>query len=229
VLIVGGGAAVMFGGGTRAASNATSASSVTPAQVEAPAPAQAASAARSGAIPGEPTASASQDRAADPAKAPAEGAPAADPSAEAGLPEAREVALSSEPPGAAIWVDGKELGKTPSTAKLPAGAKQVRLVRVGYRSATAKLGSATGAALSLPLEPTVAAPWGKAIVVVTCKTRGKLPVLVDGAETGLLCPSPRLGLQPGQHEIGILDPASGEVEKQALELRVGARYVRFKL
>lgn len=160
------------------------------------------------------------EKAADPPVAP----PAPD---EGGLPTEQEIAISTEPAGALIWFGEKERGTTPAKLKLPAGTKDVRLVRAGHKVVVIRLSAVTGATIEEKLEPTVAAPWGKGVLMVECASKGKRPVLIDGVESGLLCPSGRVGLSPGKHEVGVMDPSTGEIEKRDVEVGSSTKHVRF--
>ncbi len=156
-----------------------------------------------------------------------EGLPVAPVPEEGGLKAEQEIAIGTEPAGAMIWFGGKERGATPAKVKVPAGTKDVRLVRAGHKVALVRLSSVTPAVMDEKLEPTVAAPWGKGVLMVECSSKNKQPVLIDGAESGLLCPSGRIGIAPGKHEVAVMDPATGEIEKQEIDVGTRTEHVRF--
>jgi hypothetical protein len=49
------------------------------------------------------------------------------------------VAVDSRPTGAAVFVDGRDVGVTPMMLTLPAGSHSIRLERAGYRAVTARV------------------------------------------------------------------------------------------
>jgi hypothetical protein len=138
-----------------------------------------------------------------------------------------EIEVHTSPEGATIWLDGKNLGMTPKTLKLPPEAREMRLVRPGFQMKVLGLGAAIGSKVAEELAPTAAPPWGESVLKVECHTRDRFPVLVDGQEIGLLCPTGKLGMVPGMHEVAIFDPATGDKHAQMVEV-TGSNYrVRF--
>jgi hypothetical protein len=148
-----------------------------------------------------------------------EGAPAA------GGPPA-ELELRTSPPGATVWMAGAARGVTPLRLAVPPGARELRLVRAGYETRLVTLDGGTDKVIEQTLTATSAPAGGDALVSVECTDTRKLPVLVDGRETGLLCPTGFFGLSPGPHEMGVLDPATGERHTQAVTLEKGQRRLR---
>ena len=68
---------------------------------------------------------------------------------------------------------------------------------------------------------------GEARFRAECKTTGKLPVVVDGKETGILCPFSKMRVEPGTHTIGLFVPATGKVHQKEVTLRPGVRSIVF--
>jgi hypothetical protein len=54
-----------------------------------------------------------------------------------------------------------------------------------------------------------------------------LPIVVDGKETGILCPFSKMRVDPGTHTIGLLIPATGKVHQKEIVLFAGVRSVVF--
>jgi hypothetical protein len=54
-----------------------------------------------------------------------------------------------------------------------------------------------------------------------------LPIVVDGKETGILCPYSKMRLDPGVHRIGVLVPALGKVHDKEITLKAGVRSIAF--
>ncbi len=199
---------------TVAAAPATPAAQPAAAVAEAPAPAPAAA----------PVLVPASAAAAAPAPAPA---PA--PAALAGGATAVSIQVNSSPAGAMVWLRGEELGRTPCTLNVSPEPGQLVLVRAGYQTAKMPVDPRDGLKISRSLVAATAPAKGAASVKVLCRTQGKYPILVDGAETGALCPVAQIALPPGPHEIGILIPGSDDVHRWKLQLRPGPRIVGFKL
>jgi serine/threonine-protein kinase len=144
----------------------------------------------------------------EPAPAKVEPAPAA---------AAGQLTLSTTPPGATVWIDGEPRGQTPLRTPATAGAHRVILSAPGMKQVqkTVTIGDA-GATLELNLEPAKlpAELVGGGGLKVRCRTLGELRILVDGHDTGMVCPNPdRISVTPGPHKIGLLSPRTGEVKE----------------
>lgn len=68
---------------------------------------------------------------------------------------------------------------------------------------------------------------GEARFRAECKTLGKLPIVVDGKETGVLCPYSKMRVEPGSHTIGVLVPSTGKVHEKEITLSAGVRSINF--
>ena len=140
--------------------------------------------------------------------------------AEEPLP-AGQIALDSKPSGAVVWMAGKRRGKTPLRLEAPEEATMVRLVRPGHVSATVMLDKDTSSTLEVPLAPAQTPEEGEAVLSVACPSRNRLLLMVDGLETGRFCPASRLRLPAGTHQIGVLDPSTGQVHTKEITLEAG--------
>jgi hypothetical protein len=172
---------------------------------------------------------------APPAKSPPTAAVAPD---EAGTPTAGgsgasgapvTVTVTTTPPGAMLWFDGKEYGRTPFQKALPSGSGQLLLVRAGFQTVKMPIIAKEGLQIDRKLVPGALPPAGTASVKVVCRTQGKFPIIVDGTETGLLCTVPNISLAPGPHDIAVFIPGSDETHRWKVQLRPGPRVVGFKL
>jgi len=101
------------------------------------------------------------------------------------------------------------------------------LVRAGYLTHQATLEVREGAAVEATLKPATPPMTGEARFRAECQTTGKLPIVVDGKETGILCPFSKMRVDPGVHTIGLLIPATGQVHQKEVTLRPGVRSVVF--
>jgi serine/threonine protein kinase len=137
------------------------------------------------------------------------------------------VSVSSEPAGATVWVNGEERGATPCSIKLAVGRARLTLVHPGYRSSTSRFDASDGIRIERKMEPVEAPTTGDARFRAECRTEGKLPIVVDGYETGILCPSSKLRVRPGAHRIGLLIPSTGAVHEKEVTLSAGVRSIVF--
>ncbi len=141
--------------------------------------------------------------------------------------ETVNITVTSSPPGATVWMDGEERGTTPCSVKVPRGSATVTLVMAGHVSSTSTLEAREGQSVSHALQAVEPPLAGEARFRVECKTVGKLPIVVDGRETGVLCPHSKLRVDPGPHSIGVFVPAIGKVRTKELTLSTGVRSIVF--
>jgi hypothetical protein len=137
------------------------------------------------------------------------------------------VPIASKPEGAMVWIDGEERGKTPCGVKLKPGGARVTLVREGYMTSQSTVDVSDGAKVDVTLQTAPPPTSGEARFRAECATRGKLPIVVDGRETGVLCPFSKLRLNPGSHTIGLFNPATGKIHSKEISLSAGVRSINF--
>jgi serine/threonine protein kinase len=137
------------------------------------------------------------------------------------------LSVASQPVGAFVWINGKERGRTPLQVKLQSGPAHVVLVLAGHASATVDVTAVEGAQLSKQLVAIAPPLTGDARFRAECTTQGKLPIVVDGKETGALCPFSKLRVDPGVHKIGLFVPALGQVHEKEVTLHSGVRSIVF--
>ncbi len=137
------------------------------------------------------------------------------------------VSVESTPPGARAWINGQDRGETPLVVQLPPGSARVVLVRPGHLTSQSTVEVREGAAVEVTLKPVAPPMTGEARFRAECQTTGKLPIVVDGKETGILCPFSKMRVDPGTHTIGLLIPATGQVHQKEVTLRPGVRSIVF--
>jgi serine/threonine protein kinase len=107
------------------------------------------------------------------------------------------------PPGASVWIDGQEVGSSPSTMITQPGAHRLVITSPGYRMLRDVVDTSNGAVFEREMVPAVFPLTGSVGINVGCTTEGKFPVIVDGKEIGALCPIAGVRLDPGKHLVGI--------------------------
>jgi serine/threonine protein kinase len=137
------------------------------------------------------------------------------------------VPITSKPDGAMVWIDGEERGKTPCMVKLKSGSARLALVHAGYLSSQSSIDVREDAKVDATLKPVTPPTEGDARFRAECKTEGKLPIVVDGKETGILCPYSKMRVEPGTHTIGVLVPSTGKVHDKEITLSAGVRSINF--
>jgi hypothetical protein len=138
---------------------------------------------------------------------------------------ATDVTITSSPAGATVWIDGQERGTTPVVVKAKRSQLQVVLVRAGYVTAQSTLEVREGAKVEGTLKPVEPPMVGEARFRVECKTLGKLPIVVDGHQTGILCPFSKMRVEPGVHTVGVFVPSTGKIHEKEVTLGPGVRSI----
>jgi serine/threonine protein kinase len=145
----------------------------------------------------------------------------------ASAPSVIRLPITTEPAGAMVWIDGEEQGKTPCVVKLKPGSARLVLVHAGYLTNQSSMDVREGAKVDVTLKAVEPPLQGEARFRAECKTEGKLPVIVDGKETGILCPYSKMRFEPGIHTIGVLVPSTGKVYEKELTFSAGVRSISF--
>lgn len=128
------------------------------------------------------------------------------------------LAIKVSPSGAVVWIDGQELGTSPSTMITVPGAHKVVVTAPGYRMVRDVIDTTNGAVFEREMVPAIFPLTGSVGVNVSCKTEGKYPVLVDGKEIGAMCPIAGIRLDPGRHMVGIFVIPENRIWSQEREI-----------
>ena len=119
-----------------------------------------------------------------------------------------------------MWINGGERGLTPVRTELKERHRTLVLVKAGWKHIVEELDHTTMMAERVyELEP-VEPPQGPAAVRVECEQEGKYPVMVDGKDTGLLCPA-LIKTSPGEHVVGVYVPWRFKTYENKLVLGAG--------
>jgi hypothetical protein len=124
------------------------------------------------------------------------------------LPEAPAIpsghlVLKVAPAGARVWLDGKDVGSTPSTILTLPGAHRLVITASGYRMLRDVVDTSKGVLFERDMVPAIFPLTGSVGLNVACATEGKYPVFIDGKEIGALCPISGVRLDPGKHMVGV--------------------------
>jgi len=111
--------------------------------------------------------------------------------------------LKVTPAGATVWLDGKEVGSTPSTILTTPGAHRLVVTAPGYRMLRDVIDTSKGILFEREMVPAIFPLTGSVGLNVACTTEGKYPVFIDGKEIGALCPIAGVRLDPGKHMVGV--------------------------
>jgi hypothetical protein len=101
------------------------------------------------------------------------------------------------------------------------------LVHAGFLTSQSSVEVQEGTKVDVALKSVEPPMQGEARFRAECKTPGKFPVIVDGKETGILCPYSKLRVEPGSHTIGVLVPSTGKIHAKEITLSAGVRSISF--
>lgn len=110
--------------------------------------------------------------------------------------------ITSNPPGARVYIDGADQGPTPLKLPGPPDRHTAVLFLAGYELATLELEKPGSYAAELKEVTPLGGPAG---IKVRCKAKDRYYVSVDGKPTGALCPTERLEMSKGEHVVEIYD------------------------
>ncbi len=113
--------------------------------------------------------------------------------------------IRSTPSGARVFLDGGDQGKTPVTLAASADRFSLAVVLPGHDLHLAEIAGRGEHTITLrPVSP----PEGPAGIKVRCKEDDRYYVYLDDKPTGQLCPTERLGVEKGEHEVEVYDLVS---------------------
>lgn len=113
--------------------------------------------------------------------------------------------FESDPSGAEVYLDGARKGKTPLELQPTGDRHRVALILPGRKL---HKGDIEGKGiLSVVLGP-VTIFKGLAGIKVKCKTKDRFYVILNGQDTGFVCPTVRIAVPLGEHTIETYDPVT---------------------
>jgi serine/threonine-protein kinase len=111
--------------------------------------------------------------------------------------------ISSKPAGARVFIDGADQGVTP--LKLPGSADRHTMV-VLMPGHELYIGEVDGRGVfDIALKPVTPTGGHAGIKVIKCKAKDRYYVYVDGAPTGMTCPTERIDTVVGNHVVEVYD------------------------
>jgi hypothetical protein len=120
---------------------------------------------------------------------------------------AGHLVVETVPPGAMVFVDGDLKGRTFADIFVGQGSHRIVVIAPDHRMFREVVDTTAGSIIRRTLVPVLPSVRGTGFVSVTCRSAGKLPILLDDEETGLLCPAKLIPMNEGKHLVGIFVPA----------------------
>lgn len=113
--------------------------------------------------------------------------------------------IASNPSGAQIYLDGTLVGKTPIKLDASDDSHRIAVILPGYDLYDGDIVGRGLHTFDLAEVDTLEGPYG---IKVRCvpRNKGRYYIYVDQRPVGQLCPSERIGVEKGKHEIEIYDP-----------------------
>jgi len=141
--------------------------------------------------------------------------------------EPGKLTVETRPPGARVFLDGTEVGESPLAVDVAADSHTVAVIKPGYALFRTEIDGGSGA-IDTDLEE-VSKPGGAAGIKVRCKDKDRYYIILNGRDTGQLCPSERLGVKKGEHVIDIYDVISEERKTFTVTVDQTDRSVRLRV
>jgi hypothetical protein len=139
---------------------------------------------------------------------------------------ADKLVIRSEPERASVYLDGSPQGKTPLTLDATADQHNLAVILPGHRLFTA--GVKGHGTIDIKLEE-VAPPGGEGGIKIRCRKKNRYYVFLDGKDSGQLCPTERIGVDPGEHVIEIYDPETESRQQFPLNVEQTRHSVRLRV
>lgn len=129
--------------------------------------------------------------------------------------------LATTPDQADVWIDGVLRGRTPVDVDLGPGGHRVFVIKAGYLMMKAVFDTTQGDYARRSLQRAGFPLTGDGVLDVACDTPNRYPILIDGEETGLLCPASNLHIRSGKRTVGIFLPTSRKIRAADVQVLPG--------
>lgn len=142
---------------------------------------------------------------------------------------AGHLVVETVPPGAMVFVDGELKGQTFADIPVGPAVHRVVVVALGHRLFRDEVDTTAGVIIRRTLTPVPLPSHGAGFINVECRSKGRLPIFLDGDETGLLCPARLIPATQGRHIVGVFAPAEHRTVLVETTVEPGAKpaVVRF--
>lgn len=121
-----------------------------------------------------------------------------------------QLQITSNPPGARVFMDGADQGTTPVKMAGSSDRHNIALLLPGHDLYVAEVDG--HGQFSIELKPVTPSGGPAGIKVLKCK-KDRYYVFVDGKPTGMLCPTERIHTSLGQHTVEVYDAVSESRQK----------------
>jgi serine/threonine-protein kinase len=138
-----------------------------------------------------------------------------------------QLAITSTPSRARVFLDGADVGTTP--LKLPGTPDRhtIAVLMAGHELYVAQVDGQ--GAFEIPLKEVTPSGGPAGIKVIRCKDKDRYYVFVDGKATGMTCPTERIEVQLGPHTVEVYDVVSDSRRKFDVDVKDTRLSVRVKI
>jgi serine/threonine-protein kinase len=142
-------------------------------------------------------------------------------------PVAEKLTITSKPEGATVYLDGAPIGETPISIDGSPDKHRLAVILPGHELHIADIPG--GGDLAVELEE-VTPTAGAGGIKVRCDNKNRYYVFVDGNDTGMLCPTERIGVKATEpHVVEIYDPVTDTRSRFDVEITQTRRSIRVKV
>jgi len=137
-----------------------------------------------------------------------------------------KLVITSSPAGAFVFLDGAEKGTTPVELPPSGDRHKLALLLPGHKLYKADVLGSGRIEAKLEAAPS---PSGPAGIKVVCKSKNRFYVVVDGVDSGMLCPTERIGVTLGAHTVEVYDAVNDAAQSRTVDVRGTHNSLRVKL
>lgn len=141
-------------------------------------------------------------------------------------PPPTELTISSRPPGATVYLDGTRVGQTPVELEATTDRHRLALILAGHELHTGEIPG--GGSVEVELAE-VTPSGGRGGIKVRCRKKNRYYALIDGRDSGQLCPTERIGVPLGKHAVEIYDPITDTRRRFEVRVKQSRRSTRVRV
>jgi serine/threonine protein kinase len=134
--------------------------------------------------------------------------------------------FESDPPGADVYLDGALKGRTPLDLPPTGDRHRVALILPGH---ALHKGDIEGKGVISVVLAKATSTDGPAGIKVKCKSKDRFYVILNGKDTGQLCPTERIAVPLGDYVLEIYDPVTDSTTTHQVPVKDTHNSVRVKL